>query len=168
MFIFLKHCWNFLKALFHFFLKLATLDSPVAPSLSCGTLVNCSRVALCGSSVWPVVSPCGHYLAFGAGSVSGLGYCPVSWRMSSSTPWGPSTRCQWYSPKVSQPKYLQIWPNVPLSGELLLGKSQPYSWVVPFQEPHPCPVTLCCGAQGHHQSPALLEVGPSTFQGAVA
>lgn len=58
----------------HFFLKLATSDSPVAPSSSRGTLVNCSRVALCGSSVWPVVSPCGHYLAFEAGSVSGLEY----------------------------------------------------------------------------------------------
>lgn len=154
--------------MFHFLLKLATSESPVSPSLSHGTLGNCSRVALCGSSVWPVVSHCGHYLAFGARSVSGLGCCPVSYRMSSSTPWGPSTRCWWYSPKLSQPQYLQIWPNVPLSGELLLGKSQPYSWVVPLQEPHPCPVTLCYGAWGRHQSPALCEARPSTFQEAVA
>lgn len=87
LFIFLKHCWNFSKALFHFLLKLATSESPVSPSLSHGTLGNCSRVALCGPSVWPAASHCGHYLASGARPVSGLGCCPVSCRMSSSTPW---------------------------------------------------------------------------------
>lgn len=148
---------EFLKSLVSFLFEVSHFGQPCCsifvPWDTCELLTSCFVWVLClacGFSLWALFGFWG-WIRLWPG-------VPVSWRMSSSTPWGPSTRRQWYSPKLSQPKYLQIWPNVPLSRELLLGKSQSYSWVFPFQEPHPCPATLCCGAQGHPQSPALREV----------